>query len=96
MLAQGRQMFPRAVALVLVKPYCGYNSCACRMSRSRVTLAITLAAAIDLLRPSPPTSAVCAMGKSGTGRPSISAWAEASGQRGQRFPHGMMRGRAGY
>ena len=41
------------------------------MILSRVTFAITLAAAIERLRPSPPTMAVCGEGKSRTGSPSI-------------------------
>ncbi len=41
------------------------------MIRSRVTLAITLAAAIERLKASPPTKAVCGMGNGRTGKPSI-------------------------
>ena len=43
------------------------------MRRSRVTLAMTLAAAMLKLSPSPPTSAVCGIGNGSTGRPSIKA-----------------------
>ena len=42
------------------------------MYRSRTTLAITLAAAMDRLRPSPPTIARDGAGNPGTGRPSTS------------------------
>ena len=43
------------------------------MSRSRVTLAITLAAAMDRLAPSPPTIARYGTGSPLTGSPSTSA-----------------------
>ena len=60
-----------AVTLCWLKQYSGKRAQNSRIMRSRVTLAMTLAAAMLKLRASPPTSAVCAMGKGRTGKPSI-------------------------
>ena len=49
------------------------------MMRSRVTLAMTLAAAMERLSASPPTSAVAGTGNGRTGNPSIKACCGATG-----------------
>jgi hypothetical protein len=62
-----------------------------RMIRSRVTLAMMLAAAIESEMPSPLTMASCGSGKPGTGSPSIRQWS-AAGEGLQRAPHRQVGG----
>jgi len=52
-LLEQRQVFCRAISLVLLKIIPGYRSCRSRMSWSRVTLARIEAAAMEWLRQSP-------------------------------------------
>ena len=61
-----------AVALVLAKTILRESPQNSRIKRSRVTLAMTLAAAMDKLTQSPSMIAVCGRGNGVTGSPSIS------------------------
>jgi hypothetical protein len=64
--------------LCWLKEYCGNCAQKSRIILSRVTLAITLAAATLKLMQSPSMIAVCGIGKGITGSPSIKTWSGGS------------------
>ena len=73
------EMLGHAVALVLLEAVAGTSCASAHISRSRVTLAMMEAAAIELTKPSPPITASHSQGSAIRSRPSTNTCFGASG-----------------